>query len=41
MTFAVEPSGAGLADNRNHRGAVHVGIGDPGNQVGRAGPERR
>ena len=39
VAFLVQAPGAGLADDGDHRRAVHVGVGQAGDQVGRAGSQ--
>ena len=39
--FLVELVGAGLAGDRDHRRPIEEGVGDAGDEVGRARPERR
>ena len=39
VALLVQAPGAALADDAHHRRAVHVGVGDAGDEIGRSGPE--
>ena len=41
MAFLVQPRGRALAGDGDDRRAIHVGVGDTGDEIGRAGTERR